>query len=82
MVDTEDDDDDDSDLQHRQKELEACLPCRSYSPSNLVVMMDKYNGFVPIDEVKPCLYCVAMLDDFRKRSFNCNLLENIVTKLV
>jgi len=70
-------------LLHQKKKEEDEL-CISYSVTKPCCMqtMDRSYGYIPIDGTKPCLYTVAMFEDFRKRHLHSNILSRIYEDLV
>ena len=70
-------------LLHQRKKEEAEI-CINYSVTKPCCMelMDRSCGYIPIDGTKPCLFTVAMFEDFRKRHFHSNILRRVYDDLV
>jgi len=69
-------------LSKKKKEEAAICVNHSVTEPRVMRTMDRSYGYLPIDGTKPCLYTVAMVEDFRKRHLHSNILNRISDDLV
>jgi len=68
--------------QKKKEEAAVCINHSVTEPCSLQTMDHHRYGYIPITGTKPCIYTVAMFEDFRKRLFHSNILSRINDDLV